>query len=46
MTDLALLEEDPSERWVYILYDDQGTPIYLSRDEWEEVHRADPEDQG
>jgi hypothetical protein len=46
MTETELLDEGVQDRWVYLLYDDQGRPILLARDEWEALHRSSPDDQG
>ena len=40
------LEESAHERWQYVVYLEDGRRLVLSKEEWERLYRAGPEDQG
>lgn len=42
----VLIELEAPDRWVYVLYDDTGQAVYVSREEWDVLCRPGPEDQG
>ena len=41
----VLLEFEAPDRWVYVVFDDRGVPVYITKLEWEFLFRPSPEDQ-
>jgi len=45
MLEQVLTEFEAPDRWIYLAYDDLGSPYFMTREQWDHIFRPSPEDQ-
>jgi hypothetical protein len=45
MLQQVLTEFEAPDRWIYLAYDDFGSPYFMTREQWDHIFRPSPEDQ-